>query len=131
MNRPWVLLLLLSACGGSKTHDNAAAGPPDSPDNAPPVALNADMPVTYPPDLYARGAEGEVTLRLFVDSSGAVVPDSTRVAQSSGYPGFDSAAVADAPRLRFSPGLRNGKPVATTFLQPIRFHHPGGEGNTP
>lgn len=132
MNRRWLfLLLLLPACHGSADRDAATATPPGAPENAPPVALNADNPVTYPPDLYARGVEGQVTLQLFVDSAGSVVPDSTRVAQSSGYPAFDSIAVADAPRLRFSPALRNGKPVAATFLQPIRFHHPQRGGSTP
>ncbi len=132
MTRRWLcLLLLLPACDGRADRDAVSARPPDGPDNAPPVALNADNPVTYPPDLYARGVEGEVRLQLYVDSSGTVVPDSTRVAQSSGYPALDSAAVADAPRLRFSPALRNGRPVAATFLQPIRFHHPQRGGSTP
>jgi protein TonB len=132
MTRRWLcLLFFLSACGGPADHSAASGGAPDSPDNAPPVALNADNPVTYPPDLYTRGVEGEVTLQLYVDSAGTVVPDSTRVAQSSGYPAFDSAAVADAPRLRFSPAMQNGKPVAATFLQPIRFHHPQRGGDTP
>lgn len=132
MNRRWLFLLLLfPACGGSADRDPAKGSLPGTPDNAPPVALNADNPVTYPPALYARGVEGQVTLQLYVDSAGTVVPESTRVAESSGHPAFDSAAVADAPRLRFSPALRNGKPVAATFLQPIRFHHPQRGGSTP
>ncbi|MGH7538883.1 MAG: energy transducer TonB, partial [Gemmatimonadales bacterium] len=47
----------------------------------------------YPPDLYDRRIEGDVVLRLYVDSTGQLVPESTRVAESSGQAAFDSAAV--------------------------------------
>ena len=41
-----------------------------------------------------QGIEGRVLLRLYADSLGTLVPDSTRVAESSGYPALDSAALA-------------------------------------
>ena len=58
----------------------------------PPVALNANSPVIYPEALASQGIEGTVLLRLYVDSLGRIVNDSTRVAESSGYPALDSAA---------------------------------------
>ena len=61
--------------------------------------------------LLEQGIEGRVLLRLYADSLGTLVPDSTRVAESSGYPALDSAAVGGAPALRFSPALRHGRPV--------------------
>lgn len=97
----------------------------------PPVAINADIPVDYPPALYQQGIEGRVLLKLYVDSTGVLDRDSTRIAESSGYPAFDSAAVAAAPRLRFAPGRRNGAPVAMSFTQPIEFRHPQQAGVTP
>ena len=52
-------------------------------------------------------------LRLFADSTRArSLPDSTRVAESSGYPALDSAALAGAAALRFAPARRHGRPVA-------------------
>jgi TonB family protein len=65
-----------------------------------------------------------VLLRLYADSQGTLLPESTKVAESSGYPALDSAAMAGAPSLRFSPALRNGRPVAGAFLQPIHFRNP-------
>ena len=62
--------------------------------------------------LLEQGIEGRVLLRLYADSMGTLVPDSTRVAESSGYPALDSAAVGRRPALRFSPALRHGRPVA-------------------
>lgn len=90
------------------------------------MALNADPPVHYPPALYDQRIEGDVVLRLFVDSTGRVHPESTRVAESSGYPALDSAALTGAAQLRFAPAKRRGVPVATEFLQPIEFRHPQG-----
>jgi periplasmic protein TonB len=99
-----------------------SAPPPDSP----PVALNPESPVGYPADLLAQGAEGTVVLHLFVDAKGAAVRESTRVAESSGYPAFDSAAIAAVPLLRYAPAVHAGTPVATAFLQPIQFRNPQG-----
>jgi protein TonB len=95
------------------------------------VALNPEPPVDYPRALFEQGIEGKVILKLYVDEKGAVLVDSTRVAESSGYPALDSAALAAAPKLRFAPALRNGEPIATAFLQPVHFRNPQHGGITP
>jgi TonB family protein len=98
--------------------------------DSPPVALG-EPAVEYPPALFIQGISGSVELRLFVDSAGQVVTESTTVQRSSGYPALDSAALAAAPRLRYAPGRREGRPVAMKFLQPIHFRHPGSTDSTP
>ena len=120
-----VAALSLLACGSSddgtvKLVDREPP-PPVVPVEEPPVAINSVSPVRYPPALLAQGIEGRVLLRLFVDSAGNVVPDSTRVAESSGYPALDSAALVGSPELHFSPALLQGRPVAAPFLQPVQF----------
>lgn len=90
----------------------------------PPVAINPVSPVEYPVPLLEQGIEGRVLLRLYADSLGALVPESTRVAESSGYPALDSAAAHGAAGLRFSPALRKGHAVGGAFLQPIHFRNP-------
>ena len=98
--------------------------PAESPADQPPVAINPVTPMEYPPALLEQGIEGKVLLRLFVDVQGKLIPDSTRLAESSGYPALDSAALSGAPQLRFSPALRNGRAIAAPFLQPVHFRHP-------
>jgi protein TonB len=90
----------------------------------PPVAINPVSPVDYPVPLLEQGIEGRVLLRMYADSAGALAPDSTRIAESSGYPALDSAAVSGAAALRFAPARRHGRPVAGAFLQPIQFRNP-------
>jgi protein TonB len=102
----------------------------ESPADQPPVATNPVSPMEYPQALLDEGIGGRVLLRLFVDSAGRLVPDSTRVAESSGYPALDSAALAGAPALRFSPALRNGRPIAAPFLQPVQFRNPRARSET-
>lgn len=97
----------------------------------PPVVLNAESPVEYPLAVFRQRISGTVLLRLFVDESGTLIPDSVRVQESSGYPALDSAALAAAPRFRYAPALRNGIPVATAFTQPVHFRHPDRGGATP
>ena len=113
------LTCVIAACG-ERTPGTASVGG-GAPRDQPPVALDAVPPVEYPPALYAQGVEGRVVLRLFLDSAGVVVSDSTTVQESSGAPGLDSAALAAVPRLRFAPALRDGKPAASPFLQPFDF----------
>ncbi|MBI2073875.1 MAG: energy transducer TonB [Gemmatimonadetes bacterium] len=115
-------LALLAACGNGR--------PPEQPPSAsatpafePPVVVNPESPVNYPQDLWEQQVEGRVVLRLHLDERGNVVPESTRVSESSGYPALDSAALRAVPDLRFAPARRDGQPVATTFLQPVDFRH--------
>lgn len=114
------------ACGGSAPPPDAqGANPGPPPDAEAPVALNPDVPIAYPPALFEDRIEGDVVLRLFVDTAGRLLPESTRVAESSDYPALDSAALAGSARLRFAPAKRHGVPVATAFLQPVEFRYPG------
>ncbi|MGH7591793.1 MAG: energy transducer TonB family protein [Gemmatimonadales bacterium] len=129
-----LLALILTACHRPDTTTMQLPPAAKAPAKAvePPVAVNATSPVEYPPALYIQGIEGTVVLRLHVDSIGVIDPDSTKVAESSGYPALDSAALSAVPRMKFSPGLRNGVPAALTFTQPIIFKHaPRGGGVTP
>lgn len=131
---PAILMGLALACSG---RDDGTIELPARPAEAPrgaervPVPLNPNSPVEYPPALSTQGIEGTVVLQLFVDTTGRMVPESTRVAESSGYPALDSAALRGAPQLRFAPGERDGVRVPMTFLQPILFRSPQGRGVTP
>jgi TonB family protein len=90
-----------------------------------PVMLNAEPPFLYPVSLYARRIQGNVTLRIFIDRDGRVRPESTRVAESSGYTSLDSAAVTGSQDLRFAPAKKqNGEPMAVSILFPVFFRHP-------
>ena len=122
-----VALSAIAACGKPAPPPEQAASVPAAPaDQEAPIALNADSPIQYPPRLFDRRVEGDVVLRLFVDSSGHVVPESSRVGESSGYPALDSAALAGAKKLRYAPARRRGTPVGAAFLQRIEFRHPQG-----
>jgi len=123
-NRILAILTLTMAACASSGRERPADG------ESPPVALGEPV-VEYPPALYLQRVSGSVELRLFVDSAGQVVPESTTVQRSSGYPALDSAALAAAPRLRYAPGRRAGRPVAMMFLQPVHFRHPGSTDSTP
>jgi protein TonB len=116
------------ACGreddGTFRISTSTPATPASDADQPPVAINPVSPVDYPVPLLEQGIEGRVLLRLYTDSTGALAPDSTRVAESSGYPALDSAAVSGAAALRFAPARRHGRPVAGAFLQPIHFRNP-------
>src|SRR5881409_51855 len=116
----------LTACrGGSRQPDGQTSQAAPPPESEAPVALNPAAPIAYPAALFDRKVEGDVTLRLFVDSTGKLIPESTRVAEPSGYPALDSAALAGARALRFAPAKRHGVPVATEFLQPVEFRQVG------
>jgi TonB family protein len=114
-----------AACGGGG--DDAGPGDAVSDAGAPdvlPVMRNAEPPFHYPPDLYARKIQANVTLRLFIDSLGAVRPESTTVAETSGHGALDSAAVAGSRDLQFTPARRAGRAVGVVVKFPILFRHP-------
>ena len=89
-----------------------------------PVMLNKELPFRYPPALYAQKVQGNVTLRIYIDSNGAIVPDSTRVAETSGFSALDSAAMKGSRDLKFDPAKTRGQPVPVSILLPVFFRHP-------
>src|SRR5213594_5019472 len=115
----------LTACRGGSQQSSGQTSQAAPPESEAPVALNPDVPIAYPPALFEQKVEGDVTLRLFVDFTGKLIPESTRVAEPSGYPALDSAALAGAATLKFAPAKRHGVPVATEFLQPVEFRQVG------
>jgi protein TonB len=126
---PIVLLvtaLTLAACMDRETTQKAleslgASGPrPD----VMPAMLNETLPFRYPPALFAQKVQGNVTLRIFIDSTGTVLSDSTSVEETSGYPGLDSAAVKGAEALRYQPAMLGGNPISVSILLPVYFRHP-------
>ena len=121
-----VLALFLSGCSAQPAPDLDSSTASDSthPPFEPPVVTNAESPVRFPPTLFQQNVEGTVLLRLFVDSLGRLAPESTRVAEGSGVTGLDSAALAAVPSMKFAPARKNGRAVATQFLQPIEFRRP-------
>lgn len=105
-------MLLLSALAG------AACGKADEPTEAP-RALAQESPFEYPIALWDEGAEGEALLMVHVTAQGVV--DSSYVERSSGYAAFDSAAVAGARKLRFTPGRKGEKRVESWARLPVKF----------
>jgi protein TonB len=121
-HRSWLVVLVGAV---------ACTAPGPRADEAPHVAGNGEARVQYPPQLFDQGVEGDVMLRLFVDSTGRLRPESSRVAASSGSPTLDSAALSGVAQLHYAPARRGGAPVAATFLQPVEFHRPHGAPDAP
>jgi len=89
-----------------------------------PVMQNSELPFKYPPELYAQKVQGNVTLRIHIDTAGRVQSESTTVVESSGYPSLDSAAITGSRVLRFRPAITKGAPLAISVLFPVYFRHP-------
>ena len=125
MRYPVLAALCLAGCvtqdSAQKSIEALTGGP--RPDSLP-VMLNEELPFRYPPSLYEKRVQGNVTLRIFIDTAGRLAAESTRVAESSGYPGLDSAAVAGTPALRFAPAKKGNEPMAVSILLPVFFRHP-------
>jgi TonB family protein len=125
-------LLVLSVLAATACMDNEQSNKlaksletgPQHPDEAPKM-LNKELPFHYPPVLFAKKVQGNVTLRLFIDRDGHIRPDSTQVVESSGYPSFDSAAIRGSQELRFVPAKTKGEPQPVTILFPVYFRFPG------
>jgi protein TonB len=119
--RVFASALIVVACSSPASDGDTALIRPQ-PDEKP--VVNGDLPFHYPGALYALKRQGNVTLRLYVDSTGQTVPESTRVEEPSPYKPFDSAAVEGARTLRFIPAKLHGEPVGMTILFPVYFRHP-------
>jgi protein TonB len=118
-----VLLITLAACKKGEGSGLPFQTVGRQPDEAP-IMLNKELPFRYPPALYAQKVQGNVTLRIFIDREGAIVPDSTRIAETSGFTALDSAAMKGSRDLKFEPAKTQGQPVPVSILLPVYFRHP-------
>jgi TonB family protein len=114
---------MISGCGGDDGQDGKFTEVGPRPDVLP-VMLNKELPFRYPPSLYSKKVQANVTLRVFIDQEGQLVSESTHVAESSGYPPMDSAAVKGSSELRFIPAKTRGQAVPVSILFPVYFRHP-------
>lgn len=73
----------------------------------------------YPQSARWEGEEGTVLLRVLVNVAG--LPEKITIARSSGYTSLDRAAEKAVQHWRFTPGTRDGKPVAMRVEVPIHF----------
>jgi len=71
------------------------------------------------PQLRVEAAQGRVVLRMLVRSDGSVAQ--VNVVESSGSQVLDEAAVNAAVKWRFAPASRDGQPVESWAVIPIRF----------
>ena len=118
-----LLVIGLAACkkgNGSNLPFQTVGRQPD----VAPVMLNKELPFRYPPALYAQKVQGNVTLRIFINRDGSILPDSTRIAETSGFTALDSAAMKGSRDLKFEPAKTQGQPVPVSILLPVYFRHP-------
>lgn len=81
-----------------------------------------NRPPAYPETARQRRWQGTVYLRIRLDAVGTVV--GVEVARSSGYPVLDAEAVNAVRQWRAEPARRDGRPVASEELLPVRFELP-------
>jgi TonB family protein len=74
----------------------------------------------YPPELSARGVEGQVEATYVVDATGRVDTTTIQVIQSD-HPRFTESVRTALGEMRFRPAKRAGKPVRQLVGQRFRF----------
>jgi protein TonB len=77
------------------------------------------VPPVYPPKALSRGQEGEVRVRITLDTSGRVA--AAQVVSATPPDVFDQAAVDAVRKWRFEPVMRNGRPIEASIATTIRF----------
>ena len=115
---------ILAGCGKEVEPSPVVTGHTGPKPEILPKMINNELPFRYPPALYSRKVQGNVTLRIFIDAQGRVAADSTRVVETSSYAALDSAAVKGSRDLRFVPAQRRGAAIPVSILFPVYFRHP-------
>ncbi|WP_146577677.1 energy transducer TonB [Neorhodopirellula pilleata] len=83
------------------------------------VEFTSNPPPKYPANAAVNRIEGNVLLKLFVNARGIV--ERVEIVRSSGHDILDDAARNAVSRWRGKPATRQGRPVASTEVLPIRF----------
>jgi protein TonB len=101
-----------------------SSGPPGLPAQTPILRTNREAkPIqtaraSYPPMALRMGLEGDVTLKIEVDTEGKVTR--TEIVKAAGM-GFDEEALKAVKQSRFEPAQKDGHKVAAEFTYIYRF----------
>lgn len=76
-------------------------------------------PPSYPRDAVDNGITGKVVLRIAVDAEGRATDVVVTEAHPKGV--FEAVSIAAARQWRFTPAMKDGKPVAGFIRVPISF----------
>jgi TonB family protein len=114
---------VIAAAGVARAQLDQPLPPPSAPAPAAPKltkppAITKDAEPVYPPEAFAVGLTGDVTLALDLDATGHVT--AATVTKGAGH-GFDEAAVDAAKRMEFSPAEVDGKPAAIRIEFTLHF----------
>ncbi len=123
-----LLLLAIGAC--ADTVNPALGGMRIGVEEGPlrlPARLDGEDVFEYPRDAWARRESGTTVLRIQITEEGIV--DSVQVLTSSGHASLDSAAMANARKLRFRPAEHGGEPVGVWGRLPV-IYPPEGKAPT-
>jgi len=108
----------------SAANEDISKAPTFTPFTVPPRLQNASevqraLERAYPPLLRDAGIGGKVNVWFFIDEDGKVLKN--QVAEKSGYPALDEAALAVASIMRFTPAQNRDKKVQVWVSLPITF----------
>ena len=130
---PILMLMFVFGCSGNKEHSKPQIFPKLTKEQynrqagtTPKDAVYTQAPIIerkYPPVIPNEAKDKELTGTVVLDveilTSGQV--GMVEVAESTGYPILDEAAVKAAKTWRFSPALNEGTPVSVWARFPIEF----------
>lgn len=112
-----------AVAGAANGLPSAASGTSD------PVAMTGNSPPLYPMSARRMGREGRTVLLVTLSASGECVE--VGVADSSGTPSLDEAAITAVKTWRFHPATRNSAPVPATLRVPVQFSLNSGLSGLP
>lgn len=128
-----LLLLLIFGCSGNKSHtkpqfyskltkeqyeQQAGKTPKEAVYTQAPI-IERKYPPEVPKETKEKELSGTVVLDVEILKNGQV--GIVEIAESTGYPILDEAAVKAAKTWRFSPALNEGTPVSVWARFPIEF----------
>jgi protein TonB len=109
---------LAATVGGSSTLETGGGVALSEGEVTVPARLLSGTPLVYPTEARRAGIEADVPLQLEVGVDGRV--RASRVLSPAGY-GLDDATLRAVAGYRFSPALRDGRPVPVRMRWTVQF----------
>ncbi len=88
-------------------------------DSSEPPKLDGNAPPVYPESAYRARIQGTVWLKLHITAEGKI--DRVEIERSSGHAILDEEALRTIRTWKAQPARRNGEPIETEEILPVRF----------